>query len=191
MYVCWITFDLEIDVSTNTELIARLRDTASKGVSVWGDLQIEAAKELEIVTAEREAYASAIDRMQSAIDALTAERDGLQAQLAAAQGQEPAGYFVPESWDQLGKVTEWAQAIARHGQPLYAAPIPQQPAPSVPEGRNPLTLDEVEALTAMVYGAPWSRNYCEGLLDVLAMYDELRITGQRPVDPAAPQPKEK
>ena len=30
-----------------TDLIKRLRDTASKGVSVWGDLQMEAAAEIE------------------------------------------------------------------------------------------------------------------------------------------------
>jgi hypothetical protein len=40
------------------ELIARLRDTASRGVSSWGDLQQEAADELETlmnaVAAERE-----------------------------------------------------------------------------------------------------------------------------------------
>jgi len=43
------------------ELIARLRDTASRGVSSWGDLQQEAADELEAlmnaVAAEREACA--------------------------------------------------------------------------------------------------------------------------------------
>ena len=33
-----------------TELIKRLRDTASKGVSVWGDLQMEAAVEIERLT---------------------------------------------------------------------------------------------------------------------------------------------
>lgn len=32
---------------TNTELIERLRETASKGVSVWGDLQMEAADTIE------------------------------------------------------------------------------------------------------------------------------------------------
>ena len=31
-------------------LIERLRDTASKGISVWGDLQVEAADELEHLT---------------------------------------------------------------------------------------------------------------------------------------------
>jgi hypothetical protein len=43
------------------ELIARLRDTASRGVSAWGDLQQEAADELETlmnaVAEEREACA--------------------------------------------------------------------------------------------------------------------------------------
>jgi hypothetical protein len=45
------------------DLIKRLRETANKGVSAWGDLQIEAAQELEILMAEREFYASAMDRM--------------------------------------------------------------------------------------------------------------------------------
>jgi hypothetical protein len=45
-----------------TDLIKRLRETASKGVSVWGDLQMEAAKEIEILTAERELCANAIAR---------------------------------------------------------------------------------------------------------------------------------
>lgn len=54
-------------------LVERLRDTASKGVSVWGDLQIEAANEIEILTAEREAYASAMVRMKLAL-AADAER---------------------------------------------------------------------------------------------------------------------
>ena len=51
------------DAYAEPDLIARLRHTASKGVSVWGDLMLEAAKELEILTAERECYASAMDRM--------------------------------------------------------------------------------------------------------------------------------
>ena len=51
---------------THTEdLIFRLRDTASRGVSSWGDLQQEAADELETlinaVDAEREACAKVCD----------------------------------------------------------------------------------------------------------------------------------
>ena len=52
---------------SSNDLSNRLRDTASKGVSVWGDLQMEAAKEIEILTAERECYASAMDRMKAAL----------------------------------------------------------------------------------------------------------------------------
>ena len=52
------------------ELIARLRDTASRGVSSWGDLQQEAADELETlmkaVTAEREACADVCDTYETA-----------------------------------------------------------------------------------------------------------------------------
>ena len=51
---------------THTEdLIFRLRDTASRGVSSWGDLQQEAADELETlinaVAVEREACAKVCD----------------------------------------------------------------------------------------------------------------------------------
>jgi hypothetical protein len=55
---------------THTEdLIHRLRDTASRGVSSWGDLQQEAADELETlmnaVAAEREACAKVCDEQAS------------------------------------------------------------------------------------------------------------------------------
>lgn len=56
----------EAEREPRTDLIARLRDTASKGVSVWGDLMLEAAKEIEILTAERECYASSMDRILAA-----------------------------------------------------------------------------------------------------------------------------
>ena len=57
------------NIKTPSDLVNRLRETASKGVSVWGDLQMEAAREIEILTAEREAYVSAMDRLQSALPA--------------------------------------------------------------------------------------------------------------------------
>ena len=56
-------------VTLSRDLVKRLRETASNGVSVWGDLQMEAAKEIEILTAERELYASAMDRMKAALAA--------------------------------------------------------------------------------------------------------------------------
>ena len=82
---------------SNTELIAELRDTASKGVSVWGDLQKEAADAIEVLQAE-------VERLKAFAGGYANENLHLQAQLAAAQGQ------------------------LKH---LPAAPIPQQPAPSV------------------------------------------------------------
>lgn len=54
-----------------TDLIARLRDTASRGVSVWGDLQMGSADALEAAQAE--------------IERLTADRRVLQ-----ADGKHPA-----------------------------------------------------------------------------------------------------
>ena len=47
-----------------TDLIKRLRDTASKGVSVWGDLQMEAAAEIERL---REALADIVFHVDEAM----------------------------------------------------------------------------------------------------------------------------
>ena len=102
------------------ELIERLRDTASKGVSVWGDLQMEAAKEIEILTAEREAYASAMDRMK--------------AELAAIKNQEPVAWRM--DWinhgpsftaDKSDYVTWFAgkESYPKELVPLFAAPVPE------------------------------------------------------------------
>jgi hypothetical protein len=43
----------QAEPGAQSDLIKRLRDTASKGVSVWGDLQMAAAQEIEILTAQR------------------------------------------------------------------------------------------------------------------------------------------
>ena len=81
---------------THTEdLIFRLRDTASRGVSSWGDLQQEAADELEAlinaVDAEREACAKVCDD-NADIEHWQDEksggiRTGLHAKLIRARGQ--------------------------------------------------------------------------------------------------------
>lgn len=47
----------QAEPKAQSDLIKRLRDTASRGVSVWGDLQMEAAREIEILIVERECYA--------------------------------------------------------------------------------------------------------------------------------------
>ena len=81
---------------THTEdLIFRLRDTASRGVSSWGDLQQEAADELEAlinaVAVEREACAKVCDD-NADIEHWQDEksggiRTGLHAKLIRARGE--------------------------------------------------------------------------------------------------------
>lgn len=68
------------------DLIDKLRDTASKGVSVWGDIQMEAADEIERLQNEATAWAATVDN-------LTAERDALKADAAPVSN-------VPDSWKQ-------------------------------------------------------------------------------------------
>ena len=66
-----------------SDLIKRLRDTASKGVSVWGDLQMEAAREIEILTAQRKSLTvtTILNMMPSTIPA---EYDGELMEFARA-----------------------------------------------------------------------------------------------------------
>ena len=81
---------------THTEdLIFRLRDTASRGVSSWGDLQQEAADELQAlmnaVASERVACAKLCDDnadIEHWKDKTSAgTRTGLHAKLIRARGQ--------------------------------------------------------------------------------------------------------
>ena len=77
---------------THTEdLIFRLRDTASRGVSSWGDLQQEAADELETlinaVNAEREECAKVCEHEWSN----AAEREFGEQCAAIIRGREVRG----------------------------------------------------------------------------------------------------
>jgi hypothetical protein len=125
--------------------------------------------------------------------------DGSVARAAIAAIEQ--AQLVPEGFIKFTGVDDYEGQSSQQAQPNTAAVLPDgsvatnvyeafeagkqaQPEPAW----SPLTVDEAEALTAMVYGAPWDRNYCEGLLDVLAMYDDLRFTGKRPVDPATLPP---
>jgi hypothetical protein len=109
----------EAEPVAQSDLVKRLRDTASKGVSVWGDLQMEAAREIEILAAERECYASAMDRMQEPTPwrdmvVVSLVREGINKHrareladhfatpLAAAQPeQEPVGMRMPKVGDRV------------------------------------------------------------------------------------------
>lgn len=59
------------------ELIEKLRDTASKGVSVWGDLQIEAADTIERLERDLVAADIRIENDSVIIEGLTREQIGL------------------------------------------------------------------------------------------------------------------
>lgn len=51
-----------------SDIVQRLQDTASKGVSVWGDLQMEAAGEIQILRAELAVVELAFERATSTDD---------------------------------------------------------------------------------------------------------------------------
>jgi len=89
---------------THTEdLIARLRDTASRGVSSWGDLQQEAADELETL-----------------MNAVAAE----PVAWGVFEGNLHDMYFTEEDAQELARL-KGTHAEVR---PLYAAPpLPVQP----------------------------------------------------------------
>lgn len=53
-----------------------------------------------------------------------------------------------------------------------------------PEAYAPLTPDEVRDLTCMQAGAPWADAPLGALAEVIAIYEQLRQDGKRPVDPS-------
>ena len=61
-------------------LIDRLRDTASKGISAWGDLQLEAADEIERLTAEEKMQLEQIVNQGLEIERLTGASKSYEAQ---------------------------------------------------------------------------------------------------------------
>ena len=87
-----------------SDLIKRLRDTASKGVSVWGDLQMAAAREIEILTAERECYARvlAAQPQRQWVGLTDEEWEPLYDKLAKYQEY---GAFV-SGWDNFARAIE-------------------------------------------------------------------------------------
>ena len=106
------------------DVVERLRDTASKGISVWGDLQMEAAKEIEILAAEGDLQRSTIAKMQEEIDRLQEK-----VAPAALDGAVPAGSWEylklmmqHSAWedtlqlcDALANIDDFAAELARAG----------------------------------------------------------------------------
>lgn len=71
-----------------TNVVERLRDTASKGVSVWGDLQMDAADE--------------IDRLQERISALERDSDRLHS-IYLGVTNDGYGWWLPEWCVRVGE----------------------------------------------------------------------------------------
>lgn len=131
------------------ELIAKLRDTASKGVSVWGDLLIEAADTLEAqetkvalqkglidgllivkreISNERDALQARVveqaERLTNQIrylDEIANQRDSLAAELAALKSQEPVAYLCEREDGHFDVLTDKA---CKQCFPVFASPVP-------------------------------------------------------------------
>ena len=119
-----------------TDIVERLRKTASRGVSVWGDLQMEAADELERfqtslvrlkmqldqqreyhaaeladVVAEREHLALDLQTERAAVVALNAERDALREDADRYRWLRSQPLDDPEIWIAVDSVSvpgRWA-----------------------------------------------------------------------------------
>lgn len=150
-------------MSTSTELIARLRLGASisrerklnQGYDAVADEAADAIEALEsqLKNASVSAIAEAaeVDRMKAEVERLTTLAHGqhielynARLQLAAAQGQEPVGTIHEDGYwvranNPTGNAISDAMSIGKMNRlTVYAAPIPQQPEPSVDPRLNKL-----------------------------------------------------
>ena len=103
-------------------------------------LQAEVERLNKTLEAHKDTWLS-WEAKRSALEAAAVERDALQAQLAAAQGQEPIAYRLTNNLGNGRQQFAYVETIkgayldnCLEYAPLYAAPIPQQPAQGVPEG---------------------------------------------------------
>jgi hypothetical protein len=126
------------------ELIERLRDTASKGVSVWGDLQKDAADLIEAQKTKIALQKGLIDGLLIVKREIGNEREALAAELAAARAQEPVAYRYkfthPISGEPVWRDSSptWNGQCVQEVQPLFAAPVPPV--------REPLSDNTIAAL---------------------------------------------
>ena len=199
---CFGLFDLEIDVK-NAELIARLKDADAEEVMTT-PLCEDAADAIEALESQRDDLRSQVDSLnvgfnncQKERDALQAEVDRLQAEVErltmALHGNRVAIETAEESLkDRVALAMEVDRLSAAgvshcgHRPPCiecskYAAPSPQQPAPSVPEGWKLVPIEPTEAMLEVGF-------FAEN--DVFDSAKTKRIHVWKDMLAAAPQPKE-
>ena len=82
-----------------TDLINQLRTTASKGISVWGDLQMEAANQIEALTAERDGLLALHTEQINYTVKIAAERDALKDAARLALGSLELIRSQVKAWD--------------------------------------------------------------------------------------------
>ena len=117
----------------------------------------------ENVSALRAQLADEVDSLKAERDNWKARAEAAEAKLARVREQEPAGYFVPEGWDALGRVTDWAQVVKNQGTPLYATP-PQPAAqepfawarPDAVDASQDFRFIKIEDFTVPLYATPTS-----------------------------------
>ena len=77
----------------------RLREIASKGVSVWGDLQNEGANTIDALVQEVETAHRAMTVYDDAMDRLRAENEKLRLDAARYAALRDSGHLPPDEFD--------------------------------------------------------------------------------------------
>lgn len=116
-----------------SDLVQRLRDTATKGVSVWGELQLEAATAIAALQWAVNQQANLVEKCMIAMNEnadlgkkAEDERDQLKLRIAELEAQRPAVLFNPTN-NTFYKVVDGHTPEVKwpHGTYFRGAPIPE------------------------------------------------------------------
>jgi hypothetical protein len=116
-----------------SNLVQRLRDTANKGVSVWGELQLEAATAIDALKLAVNQQANLVEKCMIAMNEnadlgkkAEDERDQLKLRIAELEAQRPAVLFNPTN-NTFYRVVDGHTPEVKwpHGTYFRGAPIPE------------------------------------------------------------------
>ncbi|MCT6719805.1 hypothetical protein [Acidovorax sp. K2F] len=134
----------------------------------------------------RERLAALVEAQQpapSAAAAVEAEREGLRVAIRSAIQASRYHFSDPIRRDAADRVLlDLLDDINARTAAPQPSPTPQ---PAQVRDYPPLTIAEARDLTCMLAGAPWPDEMLPELLQLLAIYDNLRSDNARPVDPAS------